>query len=501
MLRVIHKHYFLSHSLYQERYRRLSSMMMFSDESEQHQLKMRDESDSMGSLSVPANKLYGAQTARSLINFDIGSDVLPRAMIRAFGILKRSACLSNHDLGQIPDDIFPAIIQSCDEVIRGDHDDHFPLRIWQTGSGTQSNMNTNEVVANRAIQILGGELGSKTPVHPNDHVNCAQSSNDTYPTAMHIAAVEEVTNRLIPALKHLRDTLSKKQEEFHDIVKCGRTHLMDATPLTLGQEFSAFVYQLEQGIRRIEQALPDVLELAIGGTAVGTGLNTHPLFGDKTAENIADYTHLPFMCSPNRFSSLAAHDPLAALSAQMKTVAVSIMKIANDIRLLGSGPRCGIGEIMLPANEPGSSIMPGKVNPTQCEAITMVCCQVIGNDAAITAGAMQGHLQLNVFKPMIIHNVLHSCTLLTDSCVSFADHCIVGIEANQQAIDRYLQDSLMLVTALNPHIGYDNGAKVAKKAHAEGSTLKEAAMALGVISAEKFDEIVDPKKMTSPNAM
>ncbi|EGD73808.1 fumarate hydratase [Salpingoeca rosetta] len=460
----------------------------------------RKESDSMGTMEVPADSLYGAQTARSLMNFDIGTDILPRAMIRALGVLKLSACRANHELEQLPADIVPAMEQACQEVIDGKHDEHFPLRIWQTGSGTQSNMNSNEVIANRAIQILGGELGSKTPVHPNDHVNRAQSSNDTYPTAMHIAAAEEVTHKLVPALMELRDGLEAKRAEFKDIVKCGRTHLMDATPLTLGQEFSGYVYQLDQALARVQSALPHVYELAIGGTAVGTGLNTHPQFGDKVAKHVAAITSLPFKTSPNRFASLAAHDPLVALSSQMKNAAVAIMKIANDIRLLGSGPRCGLGEILLPANEPGSSIMPGKVNPTQCEAITMVCCQVIGNDAAVTAGGMQGHLELNVFKPMIIHNVLHSCTLLSDSCRAFTERCVVGIEANQEAISAHLRNSLMLVTALNPHIGYDKGAEVAKKAHKEGTTLKQAALALGVVTEEQFDAIVDPAKMTGPMA-
>eukprot|EP00043_Microstomoeca_roanoka_P027610 m.15140 g.15140 ORF g.15140 m.15140 type:complete len:491 (-) comp7793_c0_seq1:176-1648(-) len=461
----------------------------------------RTEADSMGPIEVPQTSLYGAQTARSLIHFDIGKDILPRAMIRALGILKLAACRANSELKQLPMDVVPAIEQACNEVIAGNHDEHFPLRIWQTGSGTQSNMNANEVIANRAIQILGGELGSKKPVHPNDHVNCAQSSNDTYPTAMHIAAAEEVSGVLLPSLRRLRDALRDKSDAFADIVKCGRTHMMDATPLTLGQEFSGYVYQLDQAIVRLEQALPHVLELAIGGTAVGTGLNTHPEFGDKVSAHISAITKLEFKCSPNRFASLAAHDPLVALSSQMRNAAVALMKIANDIRLLGSGPRCGLGEITLPANEPGSSIMPGKVNPTQCEAMTMVCCQVIGNDAAVAAGGMQGHLELNVFKPMIIHNVLHSCQLLSDACRSFREHCVCGIEPNRDVIEQHLRRSLMLITALNPHIGYDKGAAVAKKAFADGTTLKEAAVALGVITAEDFDRLVDPMAMTGPLAM
>eukprot|EP01147_Barroeca_monosierra_P007565 gene7565-9843_t len=458
----------------------------------------RKEKDSMGYIDVPENSLYGAQTARSLINFDIGNDIHPRAMIKALGILKLAACRANHQLKQLPEDIVPAIEQACHEVIDGRHDSHFPLRIWQTGSGTQSNMNANEVIANRAIQILGGVLGTNSPVHPNDHVNRAQSSNDTYPTAMHIAAAQEISQRLLPRLVALRDALQAKSVEFSSIVKCGRTHLMDATPLTLGQEFSGYVHQLDQGISRINNALPDVYELAIGGTAVGTGLNTHSEFGDKVASHIHSITELPFKCSSNRFASLAAHDPLVALSSQLKNVAVALMKIANDVRLLGSGPRCGIGELKLPANEPGSSIMPGKVNPTQCEAMTMVCCQVIGNDTAVTVGGLQGHLELNVFKPMIIHNVLHSCTLLSDAANAFQKRCIEGIEPNYETIDHHLRRSLMLVTALNPFIGYDIGAKIAKKAYEDGITLKEAALELNAITTEEFDKIVDPMKMTKP---
>ncbi|EDQ87712.1 uncharacterized protein MONBRDRAFT_9875 [Monosiga brevicollis MX1] len=445
----------------------------------------RQESDSMGTIEVPADALYGAQTARSLINFNIGHDVMPRPLIRALGILKKAAAKANVALGQIPKDKGDLIGQAADEVINGQLDAHFPLRIWQTGSGTQTNMNTNEVIANRATQIAGGDLGTKSLIHPNDHVNRAQSSNDTFPTAMHIAAAEG---------------LKAKQSEFEATIKCGRTHLMDATPLSCGQEFSGFVAQLEAGRARLAQGLPEVFELAIGGTAVGTGLNTHPEFGQRTAAEIAELTGLPFVSAENKFAALACHDPLVAVSGNLKALAVGLMKIANDIRLLGSGPRCGLGELNLPANEPGSSIMPGKVNPTQCEALTMICCQVIGNDAAITAGGMQGHLQLNVFKPMIIHNILHSVLLLADGCRSFQDHCVAGLELNRPAIEEHLRNSLMLVTSLNPHIGYDKGAAVAKKAHAEGSTLREAALALGYVSAEDFDRIVDPSKMIGPSA-
>eukprot|EP00049_Salpingoeca_infusionum_P015239 m.292691 g.292691 ORF g.292691 m.292691 type:complete len:533 (+) comp15844_c0_seq3:42-1640(+) len=458
----------------------------------------RDESDSMGTLQVPKDCLYGAQTARSLINFNIGDDTLPRPLIRALGVLKMAACRANTELGQLPDGISDAIVTACQEVMDGKLDSQFPLKIWQTGSGTQSNMNTNEVVANRAIQILGGELGSKSPVHPNDHVNRAQSSNDTFPTAMHIATCEEVTHKLLPALRKFHGALDTKAAEFSKLIKCGRTHLMDATPLSLGQEFSAFAFQLERAIARIENALAEVFELAIGGTAVGTGLNTHPKFGDLTASHISTITGLDFKCSPNRFASLACHDPLVAMSGTLRDAAVAIMKIANDIRLLASGPRCGLGEITLPANEPGSSIMPGKVNPTQAEAITMVCCQVIGNDAAVVAGGMQGHLQLNVFKTMIIHNVLHSVRLLSDSSIAFTEKCVVGIVPNEKALEGYLQQSLMLVTALNPHIGYDNGAKIAKRAHTEGTTLREAAIALDILSGEEFDKLVVPADMIAP---
>ena len=392
------------------------------------------------------------------------------------------------------------IIKAADEVIEGKLDEHFPLVVWQTGSGTQTNMNANEVISNRAIEIAGGEMGSKKPIHPNDDVNKAQSSNDTFPTAMHIAAVEEIHRRLIPMVTKLRDALQKKSDEFKDIIKIGRTHLMDAVPLTLGQEFSGYAQMLTNGLERINAALPRLYELALGGTAVGTGLNTHPQFAVKSAEHIAKITGLKFATARNKFEALAAHDALVEFSGVLKTLAASLMKIANDIRFLGSGPRCGLGELHLPENEPGSSIMPGKVNPTQCEAMTMVCAQVLGNDVAVNVGGSTGHFELNVFKPVIIFNVLNSIRLISDACESFTDNCVVGIEANKGNIKKYLENSLMLVTALNPHIGYDNAAKVAKKAHAENKTLKETVVELGLLTAEKFDEVVRPEKMIGPKA-
>lgn len=460
----------------------------------------RIEKDTMGEVKVPSNMYYGAQTARSLMNFKIGGERFPREIIRALGILKKAAALTNKELGLITAEKADLIVQAVDEVIEGKLDEHFPLVVWQTGSGTQTNMNSNEVIANRAIEIAGGELGSKTPVHPNDDVNKAQSSNDTFPTAMHIAAVEEIHRRLIPMVTKLRDALQKKSKEFKDIIKIGRTHLMDATPLTLGQEFSGYVHQLTCGLERIDAALPRLYELALGGTAVGTGLNTHPDFAEKSAKAIAKITGKPFITGRNKFEGLAAHDALVEFSGVLKTLASSLMKIANDIRFLGSGPRCGIGEINLPANEPGSSIMPGKVNPTQSEAMTMVCAQVLGNDVAVNVGGATGHFELNVFKPVIIYNVLQSIRLISDACESFTDNCVVGIEANEKTIKRLLNESLMLVTALNPHIGYDNAAKIAKKAHADGKTLKEVAVELGLLSEEKFDEVVRPERMTGPKA-
>ncbi len=458
----------------------------------------RVEKDSMGEIKVQSDKIWGAQTQRSIENFKIGGDRFPREMIRALGTLKKCAAKVNRDLGLLPEDKTKYIMQAADEVIQGKLDDFFPLVVWQTGSGTQTNMNTNEVIANRAIQLKGGKLGEKD-VHPNDDVNKAQSSNDTFPTAMHIAAAERTTNRLIPALQALQKEFEKKQKEFNDIVKIGRTHLMDATPLTLGQEFSGYVTQLRHGQERLQAVLPHVFELAIGGTAVGTGLNTHPEFAEKVSKEIAKETGLPFVSGKNKFEGLAAHDALVQLSGTMKTIACSLMKIANDIRWLGSGPRCGIGELLLPANEPGSSIMPGKVNPTQCEALTMVCCQVIGNDAAVTAGGMSGNFELNVYKPMIIFNVLNSVRLLADACDSFREHCVEGIKPNRERIQKLLNESLMLVTALNPVIGYDNAAKIAKHAFEKNITLKEAAKDLKLLDEKKFDEVVRPEKMIGPN--
>ncbi|NEQ42137.1 MAG: class II fumarate hydratase [Leptolyngbya sp. SIOISBB] len=455
----------------------------------------RTETDSMGSIEVPSDRYWGAQTQRSLHHFDIGSDVMPRELIRAFGILKRAAAVTNRDLGKLDATKADLIVQAADEVIAGDLDDHFPLRVWQTGSGTQTNMNANEVIANRAIELAGGKLGSKTPIHPNDDVNCGQSSNDTFPTGMHIAAVEQLVHALLPSVRRLRDALDEQAQAFEDIIKIGRTHLMDAVPLTLGQEFSGYVAQLDKALQRIEASLPELYELALGGTAVGTGLNTHPDFAEKVAVEIARYTELPFVSAPNKFAALAAHDGIAASSSTLKTLAAALMKIANDLRWLGSGPRCGLGELQLPANEPGSSIMPGKVNPTQCEAMTMVCVQVMGNDAAISLAASQGNFELNVFKPVMIHNLLHSIRLLTDACRSFTDFLVVGLVPNREQIQQFLANSLMLVTALNPAIGYDKAAQVAKKAYAESTTLREACIQLGFLTGEEFDRQVQPSKM------
>ena len=459
---------------------------------------MRTETDSMGAIEVPADRYWGAQTERSLLHFAIGHDVMPRSVIRAIGILKKAAAEVNLALGKLPRDKADLIVRAADEVISGKLDSEFPLRIWQTGSGTQTNMNANEVISNRAIEMAGGKMGSKNPIHPNDHVNMSQSSNDTFPTAMHIAAAEEMTHRLIPAVTRVRDALKQKQAEFEDIVKIGRTHLMDAVPLTLGQEFSGYVDQLDHDLRRISAVLPDVMELAIGGTAVGTGLNTHPEFAERCAKRIAGLTKLPFKSAPNLFAALAAHDALAMASGAHKTLACSLMKIANDIRWMGSGPRCGLAELALPENEPGSSIMPGKVNPTQSEAMTMVCVQVMGNDAAISFAGSQGNFELNVFKPVIIHNLLHSITLLSDACVLFAKYCVDGIVPNREKIKQYLESSLMLVTALSPHIGYDKAAKVAKYAHERGITLRQACEQLGFLKAEDFDRFVQPEKMIQP---
>jgi fumarate hydratase, class II len=463
-------------------------------------MDFRIESDSMGQIKVPVNKYYGAQTARSLMNFKIGGETFPTELIRAFGILKKAAAMVNQELGLLPADKAELIIKAADEVIEGKLNDHFPLVVWQTGSGTQTNMNVNEVISNRAIEIAGGMMGSKKPIHPNDDVNKAQSSNDTFPAAMHIAAVEEVHRRLIPMVTKLRDALLLKSEEFKDIIKIGRTHLMDAVPLTLGQEFSGYVQQLSNGLARIECALPRLNELALGGTAVGTGLNTHPQFAQKSAQKIADLTGKNFVSAPNKFEALASHDALVEFHGVLKTLAASLMKIANDIRWLGSGPRSGIGELLLPENEPGSSIMPGKVNPTQSEAMTMVCAQVLGNDVAVNIGGAMGNFELNVFKPVIIYNTLQSIRLIADACESFTDNCVSGIEAAKDNIRKHMENSLMLVTSLNPHIGYDNAAKVAKKAHKENKTLKEAAIELELLTPEKFDEVVRPEKMVGPKA-
>jgi len=459
---------------------------------------VRIETDSMGPIEVPEDRYWGAQTARSLVHFPIGADTMPRPLIRGIGVLKEAAARTNAELGKLDPKLAGLIERAAREVTEGALDDHFPLRIWQTGSGTQTNMNANEVIANRAIELAGGELGSKTPVHPNDHVNMSQSSNDTFPTAMHIAAAEQIVHSLLPAVRALRDALAAKAEEFADVVKIGRTHLMDAVPLTLGQELSGYVAQLDADLARIDAGLPGLLELALGGTAVGTGLNTHPEFGERAAAHIAELTGLPFVSAPNKFAALAAHDALVHASSTLRTLAVSLTKIADDIRWLGSGPRSGLGELVLPPNEPGSSIMPGKVNPTQCEAMIMVCIQVMGNDTAVAVAGSRGNLELNVCKPVIIHNVLHSIVLLTDSCRTFRQFAVEGMEADRDRIGEHLSNSLMLVTALNPLIGYDNAAEVAKKAHKDKSTLREAALALGYLSGEEFDDAVRPEDMIHP---
>ena len=466
---------------------------------EEYFVETRTERDTMGEMQVPADSYYGCQTARSLHNFKIGIERMPRELIRALGILKKSAALTNKDLGLLDGKLCDAICQAADEVISGKLDDHFPLSVWQTGSGTQTNMNSNEVISNRAIEILGGELGSKTPVHPNDHVNMSQSSNDTVPTGMSIAAVEQIHHHLLPALRTLRDTLQGKAEAFADIIKIGRTHLMDATPLTLGQEFSGYAQQLTNGIERVESTLPLLRQLALGGTAVGTGLNTKKGYDVKVAAHIATITGLPFETAPNKFESLAAHDAMVMTHGALKTVACSMMKIANDVRFLASGPRCGLAEILIPENEPGSSIMPGKVNPTQCEAVTMVAAQVLGNDVAVNMGGATGHFELNVFKPVIAYNVLQSIRLLGDAANSFNEHCAVGIEPDKKRIDELLHKSLMLVTALNRKIGYDNAAKIAKTAYKNGTTLLEEAVNLKLLTEEEFYETVDPSKMIGPS--
>jgi fumarate hydratase, class II len=459
-------------------------------------MKTRKERDTMGIVEVPSDKYWGAQTQRSLENFRIGHELMPREVIRAFAVLKKGCALVNVDMGVLPAEKGDLISRVCDEILEGKLDDQFPLVVWQTGSGTQTNMNLNEVIANRGHVLTGGVLGEgKTVIHPNDDVNKSQSSNDTFPAAMHIAAYIAVVERTIPAVYNLKECIAQKSEAFRSIVKTGRTHLMDATPLTLGQEFSAYLAQLNHGLKALKHTLHHLSELALGGTAVGTGLNSPKGFDVKVAEKIAELTGHPFITACNKFEALSAHDALVEGSGALKRLAVSLMKIANDIRLLASGPRCGIGEITLPANEPGSSIMPGKVNPTQPEAMTMVCAQVVGNDAAITIGGMNGHFQLNVFKPVMIYNFLQAANNLADACTCFENHCVAGIEANEDAIRRNLNNSLMLVTALNPHIGYDNSAKIAKRAHEEGLTLKESALLSGLVTEEDFDRWVDPSRM------
>ena len=453
----------------------------------------------MGNLEVPNDRYYGAQTQRSLQNFKIGDEKFQRELIKSYGILKKAAALTNHAAGKLDSNISNAIIKSAGEVIDGKLDDHFPLVVWQTGSGTQSNMNFNEVIANRAIEILGGKIGSKEPVHPNDHVNMCQSTNDTFPTAINIASVEMVSNELLPAIRELHSTLDKKANEFDSIIKLGRTHLQDATPLSLGQEFSGYASALNHNIQRIESSLENCFELSMGGTAVGTGINTFEGFAESVAQNIAKLTGLPFKTAPNKFETLAGQDSIVELSGSLKTLAVSLFKIANDIRWLASGPRSGIGEIIIPSNEPGSSIMPGKVNPTQCEAMTMVCTQVMGNDLTISIAGASGNFELNVYRPVIAYNIIQSIRLLTDACDSFRENCVDGITPNEEKIKTNLYNSLMLVTALNPHIGYDKAAEVAKKAHENNTSLREAIIDLGYMSGEDFDELVDPQKMIKPS--
>ncbi len=466
---------------------------------------VRVESDTMGPVEVASDRYWGAQTQRSLENFRIGVEKMPREVVRAFGILKRAAAVVNRDLGVLPAELCDAIVKAADEVVEGRLDEHFPLAVWQTGSGTQSNMNANEVISNRGIEMLGGVMGSKKPIHPNDHVNKGQSSNDAFPTAMHVAAAESLSGKLLPAVRRFRAELEAKARAFADIIKIGRTHLQDATPLTLGQEFSGYAEQFRQAERRIELALAELMPLAQGGTAVGTGLNAHPEFADRVAAEIARLTGLPFVSAPNKFEALAAHDALVFAHGALKTLAASLMKVANDIRWLASGPRCGLGELRIPENEPGSSIMPGKVNPTQSEAATMVCVQVFGNDVAVNLAGASGNFELNVFKPVLIHNFLQSSRLLADSLDSFLSNCLVGVEADQARIQDLLHRSLMLVTALNPWIGYDQAAKVAKTAFKDGKTLKQAALDLGVkllpekgggpLDGDTFDRVVDPSKM------
>ena len=463
-------------------------------------MKTRIETDSMGAVEVSADRYWGAQTQRSRTNFPIGVERFrfTRPIIRALGVLKKGAALANGELEQLPQEKVDLIVQAADEVISGALDDHFPLVVFQTGSGTQTNMNANEVISNRAIELAGGEMGSKKPIHPNDDVNRGQSSNDTFPTAMHIAAVEQLEDVLLPAVSQLRNTLHAKSEQFKDVVKVGRTHLQDATPITLGQEIGGWAAQLDAALDGVRQTIPGLCELAIGGTAVGTGLNAHPQFGDLAAAKMAAETGRPFISAPNKFASLSAHDAMVTASASLRTLAGALMKIANDVRWLACGPRAGIGEILIPENEPGSSIMPGKVNPTQPEAITMVAVQVFGNDAAVAFAGSQGNFQLNVFKPVMVHNLLESIQLIADACGAFNDHCAVGIEPNLPTIEEHLGSSLMIVTALNPHIGYEKAAEIAKKAHKDGTNLREAALALGHVTAEQYEEWVRPAEMTGP---
>ncbi|HJP90419.1 MAG TPA: class II fumarate hydratase [Pyrinomonadaceae bacterium] len=473
------------------------SVSTMAQQSPEQPTKTRIETDTMGPIEVPADRYWGAQTQRSLHHFNIGDDRMPREMIRALGILKKASALVNEKLGKLPHDKAQLIVQACDEVIEGRLDEHFPLRVWQTGSGTQTNMNANEVISNRAIELAGGVMGSKKPIHPNDDVNMSQSSNDTFPTAMYIAAAEQL-NKLIPRIQELHDAIDAKAKEFTGVVKIGRTHLQDATPLTVEQEMSGWGSLIQRDIERLTAALPGLLDLAIGGTAVGTGLNSHPEFGQRAAKKIAELTGLPFASHPNKFAALSAHDELVFASGALKTLAGSLMKIANDVRWLASGPRCGLGELILPENEPGSSIMPGKVNPTQSEALTMVAVQVFANDLATSFGGSQGNFELNVFKPVMIHNFLHSCRLLHDATHSFVEFCISGIEINREQIDEHVKRSLMLVTALNPHIGYDKAAQVAKNAHKKKISLRDSAIELGFLTGEEFDRLVKPEEMTHP---
>ena len=461
-------------------------------------IRTRIESDSMGKVEVPAHVYWGAQTQRSLLHFDIGRDTMPPELIHAFGLLKKACALVNQDLGKLPADKAHLIVQAANEVIEGKLDDQFPLRIWQTGSGTQTNMNVNEVIANRAIQIAGGEMGSKKPIHPNDDVNMSQSSNDTFPAAMHIAAAERVKNTLIPAVKQVRDAIAAKAQQFQDVVKIGRTHLQDAVPLTIGQEFGGWASLLDRDIARLEQVLQGLYDLAIGGTAVGTGLNTHPEFAERAARKIAELTSLPFRSHPNKFAALSAHDEIVFAQGALETLAASFMKISNDIRWLASGPRCGLGELTIPENEPGSSIMPGKVNPTQCEAMTMVCAQVHGATAAVGFAGSQGNFELNVYKPVIIYNFLHSVTLISEACHGYVEYMIKGIEVDRAKVDWYVKNSLMLVTALAPKVGYDKAAQIAHTAHVEHSSLREAALKLGYLTGGEFDQLVRPENMTHP---